>query len=181
MNIIVIGPQMEERPLPDYSLRPVPKQSLSAVEILVTRIGEKFCKSRVIIIGLPWVNPRGRGKLTASLYDYLEDPIYLRRALEVAFIAPRATYRADGALIAADSSLEKQLNQLQNWVLSHLSPAVPSNRIVWHSFDPVFEATFCKVGSDGATKARDLANTVSLSETNITLRLFCDAVRVLFQ
>ena len=183
MNIVVLDRYIENRPLPDYALRPVPMHTNSAVEILVKRIGmEIYSSPSVTIIGLPWVNPRGRGKRITSLSDYLNDPVQMRRALEVAFAAPRANCIADRAVIAVDISSQTQLRGSRDWVVSHLSSAIPQDHMVWHVFDPNLEAVFAEVANgQDAGLPRKFAETVALPSTNAILKSFCDALHPLFK
>ena len=183
MNVIVLDQYIENRPLLDYALRLVPVQTRRDVEILVERIGlEIYSMSSISIIGLPWVNPRGVGKRIASLSDYLDDPLHMYRALEVAFTAPRANLIADGAVIAVDIAFQAQLTEVRNWVESRLSSAVPRDCIVWHAFDPNLGAVFAGVAKGQDTRLpQGLAEAVPLPSTNTTLDSFCNALRPLFK
>ncbi len=188
MNLIVFGPGMEDRPLPDWAFLPIPYESLTALEVLVQRIGQEIYHNNDInILGLPWVNPRGRGKAYASVNDYLNDPVLLRRALELAFIAPRATYLANRAVITSDPDLEEQLKLTGAWVTSHLSTAIPHHSVVWWNFDPEFHAVFdtytahARAEQRDAALLRDVAKNLNLPGTSTTLTAFCSALSPLFQ
>lgn len=183
MNLIVLGPNMEERPLPIWALRPVPNQSQSPLETLIRRIGEEvYNRLPVTILGLPWVNPRGRGRLTASLIDYLDDPVYLRRALEVAFISPRASNIADGAVVACDICFETQLLAVKDWLTPRLSRQISLGRIVWHCFDPDFATVFeSEVNNQETDSVRELAENRAIPGTNPTLGRLCQVLGSLFQ
>ena len=116
LNLVVFGPDMESRSMPTWALRPVDAGVLTGVEKLIQSTGHA-------IFGVPWVNPRGHGRDYASLADYLNDPVVLRRAPEVALRAPRN--RVDGAVIAADAHLESLLPSVRDQVISRLSSTLP--------------------------------------------------------
>lgn len=127
MNLVVFGPGMETRPMPEWALRRLSLAVLTPVEELAQSGGHA-------VFGVPWVNPRGRGRAVASLADLLNDPVHLRRALEVALIAPRSP--ADAAVVAVDADLREDLGSARDWVLPRVSARFPKNRVLWWVFDP---------------------------------------------
>ncbi len=139
-RIVVIAPGMEKRPLPDWALEPISDCKLTPTEHKVREIGQRnFGKESVVIEGLPWVNPNGRGKPFASTSDYLDDPVQLLRALQVSFSALTRGAPMNGALVAVDGSLRGELEVARDWVMPRLR-SVPDNLIVWWVFNPDVEA-----------------------------------------
>lgn len=129
VNIVVFGPGMEARPLPQWALRPVDDGSLTALEVAARLVGTE-CGTAITILGPPWVNPRGRSRATASIEDYLADPLILLRALTVALKAPRVPHRADGAVVGVPIELEKEMGEARSWVTRH-ARELPLEPIVW--------------------------------------------------
>ena len=131
MNLVVFGPDMESRPMPAWALRPIDSPVLTGVEQLVESAGHA-------IFGVPWVSPRGHGRQYASISDYLDDPVLLWRALEVALRAPRSPVQ--GAVIAADGYLETLMSSARGMVDRHLSSGSSGENVVWWVFNPPFNA-----------------------------------------
>ncbi len=132
--MVVYGPGMEARPLPQWALRPVDDGSLTALEVAARRVGAER-GSPITILGPPWVNPRGRSRATASIEDYLADPLILLRALTVAFKAPRAPYLADGAVVGVPIELEKEMGEARSWVTRN-ARELPLEPIAWFPLGP---------------------------------------------
>lgn len=173
---------MEDRPLPNWALRPVAASSLTALEVLVERVGrEIYSRATVTIVGAPWVNPRGRGRANASVEDYLNDPVSLYRVLEVCFNAPRASYLAESVLVAGHANLKRQIKRARDWVEPRLNAPIPLERILWYSFACDLPALLgTRSNRQNAQSLRDLARTVPLPGTASALEAFCDALRPLF-
>jgi len=145
LNVVIFGPLMENRRLPDWALQPIESGSLTAVELLVRRTSiEIYGRSEITIVGPPWVNPRGRGKATVCVGDYLNDPLSLYRSLEVAFKAPRSNYCADVAMVVADAVLKDQLESARKWVTLRLSGSIPDERVFWWVFEPSLNTLFAE-------------------------------------
>lgn len=123
---------MESRPMPAWALRPISSEVLTGVEQLVESAGHA-------IFGVPWVNPQGHGRQYASISDYLDDPVFLWRALEVALKAHRSPVQ--GAVIAADEHLETRMNSAQAMVDAQLSSGPSNENIIWWTFSPPFDLT----------------------------------------
>ena len=133
MNLVVVGPGLEARPLPDWRLKVVPGDRLTPFEALVQWIGQEMHGTpSVAVVGLPWVNPRGRARAHASLSDYLDDPVSLLRVLVVAFTS-EAGSRVEAALVGGDVTVERELALAQEWVVPRLANKLPDRRVVWAS------------------------------------------------
>ena len=183
LNVVVFGPDLESRRLPDWPLKPIPNGSLTALEVLVRRVGQEvYGASPVAIVGAPWVNPRGRSRATASIGDYLCDPVHLYRALTVAFSGVHR--RAQSALVAADAPLHSELTSAMAWVAPRLALGLPRDRVVWVALDPELGELFradaaVTIGVD-RDLARERMQTLSLSTTEGALGSLCAALRPLF-
>src|SRR6266849_8801742 len=120
MNVVVFGPQMESRALPAWAMKPITLENRTPLERAVHETAIKLGKAAVTIIGPPWVNPRGRSRTSASIRDYLDDPLTLMRALTVAFTAPRAQCTADATIVAGGTEFEKELVEARTWVTARI-------------------------------------------------------------
>lgn len=125
MNVVVFGPGMELRPIPQFALRPVPDENLTDLESAVRRIFPD-----VTILGIPWVNPHGVGKAKSDVVAFLESPSQLFRALVVAF-NPGGQLAADRALIASSNSSVPALQEAQQWVKGRMKGQPIADRVVW--------------------------------------------------
>jgi hypothetical protein len=102
--------------------------------------------------------------------------MYLYRALTVAFVAPRADYPADAALIVCGVDSQSPLFNARDWVLAHLSQEISRDRILWHCFDPSFEAIFLPIPASVEASAN-----VPLNTQNATLVSFIEALKPIFK
>ena len=137
-RILVIGPEMETRPLPPWTLRPIDDSHLTQTERKVREIGKSiYAKNSIIIEGAPFVNPKGSSKISATPIDYVENPAKLNRTLHVAFLGSSREVPLDGILVAVCAIHEKALCNAKNLVIPRLKK-ICSNRIVWWVFCPNF-------------------------------------------
>jgi hypothetical protein len=185
VNVVVLGPGLEARPLPYWALKPVPDDRLTGFELLVRRIGEEIHSlSPVTIVGLPWVNPRGRARVTASVSDYLNDPVSLFRALTVAFTAERGS-PAEAAVVAGNASLGQQVACAKEWVEARLVVESPGKALVWVVLEPRLEKVLQPEGQGDASeedwkRARDTVRSLPLPARSRALKALCDALHEVF-
>ncbi len=179
MNIVVYGPGMELRDQPPWALQLVPGNHLTPMEILVQRAATEMHDRLPSILGVPWVNPRGRSKLFAHVEDYLTDPQALLVSLVVGFLG-QGRHRPDVALIACDAAQEEQLGVARSWIATNLPAVISKEAVVWIVGGADLE-TYLGVDALNPEALRDAARAVPLRGGNAALTRLCEDCAPIFR
>ena len=102
------------------------------------------------------------GKSLSSLKEYLSQPVYIKRIIEVVFLAPRGI-TSDLFVVGYDSQCATLVGEARTWLDEHLNSQIIRGNIIWHSFEPDF-STLIPPGDIGNIQIDSVPSLLELKE-----------------